>query len=83
MAAAANLNLMNQLDQTIATPRTPIVAPNSYLISGVPTLDWHKIKKLVDDLLSKIRVGGTLNGKDVAQTSSAQHCACLHFAELG
>ena len=67
MAAAANQNLQNQLDQTTVTARDPLSAPSTYLISGVPSLEWHKTKKVLDDLLSKKRVGGTLDAKSVAQ----------------
>ena len=71
MAAAANQNLQNQLDQTNATTRNQLSAPTTYFISGTPCLDWHRQKLVLDDMLSKKRVGGTLDAKSVAQGTAA------------
>ena len=62
----------NQLEHTHATPREPLLHPSGpFFISGVPDIGWFQHKKIFDDMLSKKRVGGTLDAKSVAQGTAA------------
>ena len=72
MAAAANQQIQNQLDQTSATARNPLSPPTDYLISGIPSIDWYRRQTVVDDLLSKKRVGGTLDAIRVLHKEQQQ-----------